>query len=56
MSEGEKRVLKLIIKADVRGSLEAILQAVSELGNMRFLFKSLVQELEVYQAQILPWG
>ena len=33
MSEGEKRVLKLIIKADVRGSLEAILQAVSELGN-----------------------
>jgi translation initiation factor IF-2 len=33
MSEGEKRVLKLIIKTDVRGSLEAILQAVSELGN-----------------------
>ena len=33
MSEGEKRVLKLIVKADVRGSLEAILQAVSELGN-----------------------
>ena len=33
MSEGEKRVLKLIIKADVRGSLEAILQAVAELGN-----------------------
>ena len=33
ITEGEKRVLKLIVKADVRGSLEAILQAISELGN-----------------------
>ena len=33
MKEGEKRVLKLVIKADVRGSLEAILQAAAEIGN-----------------------
>ncbi len=33
MAEGEKRVLKLVIKADVRGSLEAIVQALAEIGN-----------------------
>ncbi len=31
MQEGEKRVLRLVIKADVRGSLEAIMHAISEL-------------------------
>ena len=33
MAEGEKQILKLVIKADVRGSLEAIIQALAELGN-----------------------
>lgn len=33
MVEGEKRILKLVVKTDVRGSLEAIIQALSELGN-----------------------
>ncbi|NOX50620.1 MAG: translation initiation factor IF-2 [Gammaproteobacteria bacterium] len=33
MAEGEKRVLKLVVKADVRGSLEAIVQALAEIGN-----------------------
>ena len=33
LGEGEKRVLKLVVKADVRGSLEAIAQALAELGN-----------------------
>ena len=33
LGEGEKRVLKLVLKADVRGSLEAITQACAELGN-----------------------
>ena len=33
MAEGEKRILKLVVKADVRGSLEAIVQALGELGN-----------------------
>jgi translation initiation factor IF-2 len=33
MVEGEKRILKLVVKTDVRGSLEAIIQATSELGN-----------------------
>ncbi len=33
MGEGEKRILKLVIKADVRGSLEAIVQALADLGN-----------------------
>ena len=33
MAEGEKRILKLVIKADVRGSLEAIIQALGEIGN-----------------------
>ncbi|MCY3622121.1 MAG: translation initiation factor IF-2 [Gammaproteobacteria bacterium] len=33
MGQGEKRVLKLIVKADVRGSLEAITKACSEIGN-----------------------
>ena len=33
MAEGEKRILKLVVKADVRGSLEAIIQALGELGN-----------------------
>ena len=33
MIEGEKRILKLVVKTDVRGSLEAIVQATAELGN-----------------------
>ncbi|MEE4281176.1 MAG: translation initiation factor IF-2 [Pseudomonadales bacterium] len=33
MVEGEKRILKLVIKGDVRGSLEAIIQALADLGN-----------------------
>ncbi len=33
MVEGEKRILKLVVKADVRGSLEAILQAMADVGN-----------------------
>ncbi|MCP5182237.1 MAG: translation initiation factor IF-2 [Pseudomonadales bacterium] len=33
VGEGERRVLKLVLKTDVRGSLEAITQALSELGN-----------------------
>ncbi len=33
MAQGEKRILKLVIKADVRGSLEAIVQALADLGN-----------------------
>jgi translation initiation factor IF-2 len=33
MVSGEKRVLKLVLKTDVRGSLEAISQACAELGN-----------------------
>ena len=33
LGEGEKRVLKLVVKADVRGSLEAIVQSLAELGN-----------------------
>ena len=33
MGQGEKRILKLVIKADVRGSLEAIVQALADLGN-----------------------
>ena len=33
MVEGEKRILKLVVKTDVRGSLEAIVHAMSELGN-----------------------
>ncbi|MEZ5559665.1 MAG: translation initiation factor IF-2 [Pseudomonadales bacterium] len=33
MTAGEKRVLKLVVKADVRGSLEAITQALADLGN-----------------------
>lgn len=33
MGKGERRVLKMILKADVRGSLEAIIQACGEIGN-----------------------
>ncbi|MEM7220887.1 MAG: translation initiation factor IF-2 [Pseudomonadota bacterium] len=33
LGEGEKRVLKLVLKADVRGSLEAITQALADIGN-----------------------
>jgi len=33
MAEGEKRVLKMVLKADVRGSLEAIQHALAEMGN-----------------------
>ena len=33
VAKGEKRVLKIVLKADVRGSLEAISQACDEIGN-----------------------
>ncbi len=33
LGEGEKRILKLVVKADVRGSLEAIVQSLADLGN-----------------------
>jgi translation initiation factor IF-2 len=33
LAEGEKRVMKLVLKTDVRGSLEAITQALAEIGN-----------------------
>ncbi len=33
LGAGEKRVLKMVLKADVRGSLEAITQALAEMGN-----------------------
>ena len=33
LGQGEKRVLKLIVKADMRGSLEAIVQACADIGN-----------------------
>ena len=33
LGAGEKRILKLVLKADVRGSLEAISQALAEMGN-----------------------
>ena len=33
LGQGEKRVLKLIIKADVRGSLEAITRACADIGD-----------------------
>ncbi|WP_299596028.1 translation initiation factor IF-2 [uncultured Microbulbifer sp.] len=33
MEAGEKKVLPVVIKADVRGSLEAILAALAEIGN-----------------------
>ena len=33
MGKGEKRVLKMILKADVRGSLEAVVQACGDIGN-----------------------
>ena len=33
LGQGDKRVLKLIVKADVRGSLEAITKACAEIGN-----------------------
>ncbi|MDZ7668975.1 MAG: translation initiation factor IF-2 [Gammaproteobacteria bacterium] len=33
LGEGEKRVLKVVLKADVRGSLEAIQQALTDMGN-----------------------
>ncbi|WP_237055221.1 translation initiation factor IF-2 [Microbulbifer sediminum] len=33
MEAGEKKVLPVVIKADVRGSLEAILSALAEIGN-----------------------
>jgi translation initiation factor IF-2 len=33
LGAGEKRVLKLVLKADVRGSLEAIQQSLAEIGN-----------------------
>jgi translation initiation factor IF-2 len=33
LGEGEKRVLKVVLKADVRGSLEAITHALADMGN-----------------------
>ncbi|MDE0092996.1 MAG: translation initiation factor IF-2 [Gammaproteobacteria bacterium] len=33
LGKGEKRILKIIVKTDVRGTLEAITQACSEIGN-----------------------
>ncbi|MFT7651612.1 MAG: translation initiation factor IF-2 [Candidatus Azotimanducaceae bacterium] len=33
MVEGQKRILKVVVKADVRGSLEAIIQALADIGN-----------------------
>ncbi|WP_295800616.1 translation initiation factor IF-2 [uncultured Microbulbifer sp.] len=33
MEAGEKKVLPVVVKADVRGSLEAILSALAEIGN-----------------------
>lgn len=33
IGEGEKRILKMVLKADVRGSLEAIQQALMDMGN-----------------------
>ncbi|MGA0839907.1 MAG: translation initiation factor IF-2 [Pseudomonadales bacterium] len=33
LGEGEKRVLKIVLKSDVRGSLEAISHALSDIGN-----------------------
>ena len=33
IGEGEKRILKMVLKADVRGSLEAIQQALIDMGN-----------------------
>ncbi len=33
LGKGEKRILKIILKADVRGSLEAISQACEDIGN-----------------------
>ncbi len=33
MTEGEKKILPVVVKTDVRGSLEAILAALAEIGN-----------------------
>jgi len=33
VGEGQKRVLKMVLKTDVRGSLEAIQQSLAEMGN-----------------------
>ncbi len=33
LKDGDKRVLKVVLKADVRGSLEAITQALADMGN-----------------------
>ena len=33
VGQGQKRVLKMVLKADVRGSLEAIQQALADIGN-----------------------
>lgn len=33
LGEGEKRVMKVVLKTDVRGSLEAITHALSDIGN-----------------------
>ena len=41
IDEGKKRVLNIVVKADVRGSLEAIVQAVADLGNEEVAVKVL---------------
>ena len=33
LGKGEKRILNVVLKADVRGSLEAIIQALADIGN-----------------------
>ncbi len=33
LKEGEKRILNVVLKTDVRGSLEAIMQAAADIGN-----------------------
>ena len=41
IDDGKKRVLNVVIKADVRGSLEAIVQAIADLGNEEVAVKVL---------------
>ena len=41
IDDGKKKVLNIVVKADVRGSLEAIVQAVADLGNEEVAVKVL---------------